>query len=322
MTIKRKLACLIVPLALTVVAAAPVLADDVELLLTSAQSNDVPNVNFILDTSGSMNTLEQTVAFYNSAIVYPGTCNVDSFYWSDTGVPPACTDRREVVKASFVCAAAAGQVAALGSYTGVLAQHRDKGPKWQDLKDRKSTSTVECAADSGIHGNGTAGEVYAQRGKNKAEFTNAPGLEIDWESFPTNLSYTMYTGNYLNWRENPPAEDIPRIDIVKSIQPGGSVQQARFDYRHWQYATLRNTVRSRTILAGAAGALWDNQDGSGCPAHTDPGDLPSTFGARGRLFPQLQCPVNRLTAQERRRRPDSCADLAGVGGHVGQNHLR
>ena len=222
MTIKRKMACLHASLALTVFVAAPALADDTELLLTSAQSSDKPNVLFILDTSGSMNTLEATVAFYDSALLYTGTCIPDSFYWSDSGTPPACTSKREIVNTSFVCASAAGQLAAIGSYTGVVAQYRTNGPKWQDLKASTgaadfSISTVECAADSGIHGNGVAGEVYARFGKNNAEFTINANQEIDWESSPTNQSYTLYSGNYLNWRANPPAASLKRIDIVKSI---------------------------------------------------------------------------------------------------------
>jgi len=171
------MACLNASLALTIAVAAPALADDTELLLTSAQSSDKPNVNFILDTSGSMNALEHTIAFYDSALMYLGTCTSDSFYWSDAGTPPACTNKREIVNTSFVCAAAAGQVAAIGSYTGVVAQYRTNGPKWQDLKASTgasdfTTSTVECAADSGIHGSGTAGQVYARIGKNSQEFTS------------------------------------------------------------------------------------------------------------------------------------------------------
>jgi len=217
MTIKRKLASLNASLALTIAVAAPALADDTELLLTSAKSSDRPNVNFILDTSGSMNTLQHTIAFYDSALMYPGTCTPDSFYWSDSGTPPACTSKREILNTSFVCISAAGQLNAVGSYTGVVAQYRDKGPKWQKLKDSKPTSTVECAADSGIHGSGTAGQVYARVGKGGAEFTSAAPQEIDWESSPTNLSYTLYSGNYLNWRANPPEADITRISIVRSI---------------------------------------------------------------------------------------------------------
>lgn len=217
MTIKRKMACLNASLALTVFVAAPALADDVELLLSSAQTTDKPNVLFILDTSGSMNTLEHTVAFYDSTITYAGTCDTNNFYWSDSGTPPACDAKRAIAKTSFVCQSAAGQVNAIGSYTGVVAQHRAKGPKWQTLKDRNPLKTIECAEDSGIHGNGTTGEVYARAGKSGFEFTSNVVQEIDWESFPTNLTYTLYAGNYLNWRANPPEEDITRINVIKTV---------------------------------------------------------------------------------------------------------
>lgn len=214
MTIKRRLACLNASLALAAIAVTPALADDTELLLQSAASNEKPNINFILDTSGSMNTLENTIAFYDSALVYAGTCVTDSFYWSDSGSPPSCTIKREIYNASFVCAAAAGQLAAIGSYTGVVAQYDGE---WDELENEEPTNTVECAADSGIHGNGTAGQVYARTGEDKPQFTSDPDREIDWESSPTNESYTLYSGNYLNWRASSPPASITRIDIVKSI---------------------------------------------------------------------------------------------------------
>jgi hypothetical protein len=44
MTIKRKLACMNVSLALTVIVAAPAFSDDTELLLTTAQSTGKPNI--------------------------------------------------------------------------------------------------------------------------------------------------------------------------------------------------------------------------------------------------------------------------------------
>ena len=103
MGIKRKLACLNVSLALTFVVAAPAFGDDTELLLSTAQSDSKPNILFILDTSGSMNTLEHTIAFYDSANIYPtvGTCDNNSFYWNDTGLPPSCDSNRAIAKSAF-----------------------------------------------------------------------------------------------------------------------------------------------------------------------------------------------------------------------------
>jgi len=216
MTIKRKMACLNASLALTVFVAAPALADDTELLLTSVRPDLKPNINFILDTSGSMNTLEQTDAFYDSLTVYLGVCNPTYFYWSDSGNPPSCNDDdRAIVQTAFVCESAAGQVAAIGSYTGIVAQYRDH--RWKHLDEEELNSTVECAADSGKHGDGTAGLVYAGQGEDEPLFTSDPTDEINWESSNTNVTYTLYTGNYLNWRENPPPANLKRIDIVKTV---------------------------------------------------------------------------------------------------------
>jgi type IV pilus assembly protein PilY1 len=211
-----------VSLALTVIVAAPAFSDDTELLLTTAQSTGKPNILFILDTSGSMNTLEHTIAFYDSALTYPTTSGCDSnfFYWNDTGLPPACDSSRAIPKASFVCALAATQVGSIGSYTGIMAQYRSEGgsgSRWQTISASASSGIVECAEDSGLHGDGTSGDVYAMAGAGGAEFTSDPAQEVDWTSFPTNLTYTLYDGNYLNYRANPPEDDITRIDIVKTV---------------------------------------------------------------------------------------------------------
>lgn len=222
MGIKRKLACLNVSLALTFVVAAPAFGDDTELLLSTAQSDSKPNILFILDTSGSMNTLEHTIAFYDSANIYPtvGTCDNNSFYWNDTGLPPSCDSNRAIAKSAFVCDSAGTQVAGVGSYTGVMAQYRSgatAGEKWQALSKIASSGIVECQEDSGLHGDGTSGDVYAMAGTGGAQFTSNPDEEVNWESFPTNLTYTLYDGNYLNYRANPPEDDITRINIVKTV---------------------------------------------------------------------------------------------------------
>lgn len=220
MTINRNLTNLTASLALTLLVASPAIADDTELLLKTAQSNDKPNVLFILDSSGSMNTLEHTIAFYDSTKSYAGGCDLNSFYWNDTGTPPACDNSRAILKTNFVCAAAATQVAGVGSYTGIVAQYRTgsgSGSKWQTISTAASAAIVECAADSGLHGDGTGGGVYARAGTGGTEFTDNPDEEVNWESYPTNLTYNLYDGNYLNWRASPADDNITRIDIVKTV---------------------------------------------------------------------------------------------------------
>jgi hypothetical protein len=61
---------------------ASAIADDTELLLVAPDPTNTPkaNVMFILDTSGSMTSEERTIAPYNGATNYAGSCNSNNFY--------------------------------------------------------------------------------------------------------------------------------------------------------------------------------------------------------------------------------------------------
>ena len=208
----------------TVIVATPAIGDDTELLLTQPPGiTGKPNILFILDTSGSMNTKEQTIAFYDNALTYSGGgCDNNSFYWSDTGTVPSCdvSNINLIDKSALVCASAALSMGSVGNYKGVLAQYHNGsggGSKWQVLKGGLNSAIVECAKDSGTHGSGTIGEVYAQSGTDNPPFSSDSGLEVDWTSSATNSDYILYAGNYLNWRAVPIDEAITRFNIVKTI---------------------------------------------------------------------------------------------------------
>ena len=220
MATKRKTACLGIVSVLTIVIAAPVMSDDTELLLSTNQTVAKPNILFLVDTSGSMNSTEHTLAFYDSALTYVGTCDANEYFWSDSGLPPACDTDRGLDKVKFVCVSAALQLLSVGSYTGILAQYRSdsvSGTKWQTLATSQESAIVECEKDSGLHGDGAPGDVFARVGTDTAKFTGNPDYEIDWESYPANQLYTMYDGNYLNWLQEKPEQDIKRIDIIKTV---------------------------------------------------------------------------------------------------------
>jgi type IV pilus assembly protein PilY1 len=204
----------------------PAVADDVELLLTvpGASNAAKPNVLFILDSSGSMTTVVETNQEpFDGSKDYSGDCNQDDFYWTTSSGVPDCdssTDRRRRIDdAYFVCQQGRSQIAANGSYSGTMAQYLtyDGKSKWQELASSMNQAYTECADDSGIHGAGTAGVVYAQIGTNRARFTSNPAREVDWGSSPTNRIYTVYSGNYLNWYANPPGSQMTRTDIVKAV---------------------------------------------------------------------------------------------------------
>jgi len=198
-------------------------AEDVELLLSNpASSNAVkPNILFILDTSGSMNSLETSQEPFNGSTSYSGPCSRSRYYWTTSGGTPSCKSSNDnfIQKTSFVCAQGAQQATVAGSYTDTMTQYRTNNSKskWRTIKSGNSAGLVECKADSGKHGNGTAGKVYARIGSNKVQFTKRKRREVAWGSSPTNVTYTVFDGNYLNWFYNPPGTSMTRSKIIKEV---------------------------------------------------------------------------------------------------------
>lgn len=212
--------------ALALLAAYPALADDTELMLLNPDPElaPTPNVMFILDTSGSMTSVEDTIEPYDSTQTYTaGGCDPDRLYWSDVSVPPECGGGTQqfVEKTAFHCDAATRQLEGIGSYTNTMVQYRpdDEGEvsSWQDLEAGNSTDVVECRADSGEHGDGTAGEVYASALAGEEPWTANESEEISWGSSPRNVSYTVYDGNYLNWKATPVDTTMTRNQIMREV---------------------------------------------------------------------------------------------------------
>ena len=215
---------------LALMAGASAVADDTELLLATPTTTGAnrPNIMFIIDTSTSMDSTEETPNPYDPAVEYDGDCKRDRIYWMDVdGIEPDCnTSEQSIKKENFFCDAASTQMNGLGSYAGVMAQYRDGGrdgtgsgpEKWQFLARDYKSEPVECQADAGVHGDGRPGYLWALAGSNNADpFTNDPGTQVNWGGAPRNQSYTVYDGNYLNWDANPVIIQLERIDIVKNV---------------------------------------------------------------------------------------------------------
>jgi len=226
MALKRSITGICAGVSLVMAAAAPVLADDTELLLVNpgTTSQNKPNILFILDTSGSMDTVESTIEPYDSSITYAGDCDVDNVYWTEIEVPPVCdaANTKYIEQSYFVCDIANQQMLGIGSYSGIMVQYREGtfggAAKWQYLEAGFNTQYVECESDSGKHGDGTPNFVYAMNGADLSfPFTDNPEEELSWGSSPRNRAYTFFDGNYLNWKANPVSADLQRIDIVKAV---------------------------------------------------------------------------------------------------------
>ncbi|MEQ9562994.1 MAG: hypothetical protein RLN69_10770, partial [Woeseiaceae bacterium] len=211
--------------AVALLAGLPPVADDTELMLINPDPalNPKPNVMFIMDTSGSMDTIEQTRDPYDSSQTYGGACDTDTLYWTDVDVTPVCdgNETQFFSKSAFKCDYATNQISGIGTFTNTMVQYRSEGnapATWQYLEPGNSTDPVECNADSGLHGDGTAGVVYAASGSALSNpWTNDPAAELSWGSAPRNLAYTVFDGNYLNWKTTAALVSMERIDILKAV---------------------------------------------------------------------------------------------------------
>jgi type IV pilus assembly protein PilY1 len=220
----RKITWICAGILLAMTSGAPAIADDTELLLVTPATaqNDKPNMLFIIDTSGSMDTIVDTKDPYDSTVTYGGNCDVNKLYWTDVELTPSCDDNKQLIdKPSFVCAAAAGQLSGIGSYSDTMVQYTSSGSGstgWKELQPGVSSDIVECQADSGKHGDGTAGYLWAASGKGGSkQFTNDPKFELGWGSAPANITYTVFSGNYLNWKSSPVSVQLQRLDVVKAV---------------------------------------------------------------------------------------------------------
>ena len=175
-----------VGLLLALTAGVPAVADDTELPRTvpPPNNNPKPNMLFILDTSGSMRAVEDTIETYDSDEDYDGDCDDDAFFWTDVGVIPVCDGDNEnyIDEDNFFCDAAENQMSGIGSYTGTMVQYRDGGrdgtssgpKKWQYLAPGYDSEPVECQADSGIHGDGRPGRLWARNGADLTDWFTSP----------------------------------------------------------------------------------------------------------------------------------------------------
>jgi len=235
-------------LILTLIVGSPAVADDVELLISTPGASNAakPNILFIIDSSGSMTTVESSQEPYDPNSAYSGPCESDRYYWNTSSSIPSCKNEYEneyqFDKDAFVCAQGITQARASGSYTDTMAMYRqnNKGRwKWRTLSRKQKSKAVECKADSGLHGYGANAvtEPYAQAGTNRPAYTSDPNLEVDWGSRPTHQIITVYDSNYLNWFHNPPGTSMSRTKIVKAVTKNvlGSVNNVNVGFMRFNY---------------------------------------------------------------------------------------
>ena len=223
--VSGKFAWMSLGLLIALVSGSPAVADDTELLLVRPDTSTLPfnaNIMLIIDSSGSMGTIENVNKPYDGTFPYLGTCDPTRMYWSRVGIVPSCdaSNTRWIDKSAFACKKADRQIDGIGLYQGVMVQYRadsSGSTAWRVLEKDFNAEIVECEEDSGFDGAAgfTGSLVHAQAGTDLPAFTDDPAKELSWGSYPASESYTVYDGNYMNWRASPTLVDLSRLDIVK-----------------------------------------------------------------------------------------------------------
>jgi type IV pilus assembly protein PilY1 len=206
-------------------ASQPVIAEDTEVYLGSNLTPSVvrPNIVFIIDTSGSMSsnvTSTTSSGTYDPNTTYSGSCNTSRVYFSSTGTPPSCSTNQYFDTSANKCnnSSTALNIGGSGIYIGRLARYnvRRNEDRWEGLSTSEHSEKVECQADWGVHGESSATNPYPANANSSGPWRSNTSGAINWNN--TGGNYTLYSANYLNWRESAVTTVTKtRLQIVKEV---------------------------------------------------------------------------------------------------------
>jgi type IV pilus assembly protein PilY1 len=211
---KRRSAILAGAMGLILGAAGPAPADDTELFIATADpliTGSQPNILFIIDTSGSMNTEVVTQEDWDSDREWSGCFEGTGVYFSTTNSKPECTSNDWFEKEQNFCQDSWGPLAGVGAYSGSVKAWRDARERWINLNGERKSRPVDCENDAGIHGDGSSGRLWAANGPT-GPWEDAPDLQPAW-----NQQYFLWDGNWLNWNASGGSVTKQRSEIVKEV---------------------------------------------------------------------------------------------------------
>jgi type IV pilus assembly protein PilY1 len=197
-------------------------AEDIEIFFNNNPGSTAqPNILLLLDDSISMDSAVITQANYDPAVVYPGSCSASRVYWSASGAPPDCGTDNFTSLDNFYCEHALEAFAAAdgGSYFDRFASYSyGSQQRWEELTSLNHDLPVECEDDWGIHGNGeSTTNVYPRDGDTGALWTSTTGpSRITWGASPVDTTYTVFSGNFLNWYYGPTVSTT-RIAVMQDV---------------------------------------------------------------------------------------------------------
>ncbi len=223
----HKLLVRLIPTLVLLVAAGAVRADDTEIFTGATGGGINPNILFIIDTSGSMSTPVTTQVAYDPTQTYAGSCIAADFYYvpGAGGSPPACSSTKKIPLTNLKCVAG---IAALGAGVGAPGFYTDNMVTWK----RSGTTTFSYAWNATLSTAATSTDVacagdypsttpfpstYNGTSNTIANEWTTTANKIYWNNgSPTLTTYTIYSGNYLNWYNYDQTVTIgTRISVVQ-----------------------------------------------------------------------------------------------------------
>jgi type IV pilus assembly protein PilY1 len=213
-------------LAITIIAATPALAEDIEIYTqTNLGAAAVkPNIMFILDTSGSMDSRMDIDEAYDPAVDYSnraGACFDNARMYPSTTVNVSCTPvfrNNYFPMSQNQCQAMRNAFDVVGFYTGTFAHWNANKSYWGGLTSNYNSDSnyIECDTDQGVHGNGGAETYINVAGGGNAYTSSAADQAISWSSIETDTE-TFYSGNYMNYRVTSVAVQSTRFNVMRDV---------------------------------------------------------------------------------------------------------
>lgn len=197
-----------------------VVADDTELFVSdlSAQNGIKPQVLIIFDNSGSMKSSEQVVIeSYEPTKDYGAGSHSDRIYWSSQGGDiPDADSSNYFLSSKNNCQASLSSLSENGLYNGNVRRwqpsKKASNSRWRTLSGSNG-SWFECKED-----------MQNNDPSNPASPSD-PGYPIDGKNGPYTTSVnnvfsgsdavTLYSANYIYWKENGGVVEKSRLTIAK-----------------------------------------------------------------------------------------------------------
>jgi type IV pilus assembly protein PilY1 len=196
---------------------------DIYLKMPQVSRDDAPNIMILLDNSGSMDADVSTVPSYDATITHTGSYDTTRVYWSTDKSLPSSGTSRWLPATDNKCASS---LVNLGSSAGATGYYSDNVIGWIWKASGGTTSTTQgrwndVTSGTNSDGNRKMGDIecandnpadatlgtYATASNNSnlayaSRYTNDAGDRLDLTAYN---NITLFSGNYLNYKSNPPA---------------------------------------------------------------------------------------------------------------------